>query len=122
MRVRKSFLPSVKVKRSFGFPVCNYRIIAEEIPEENADKLFEGAKKQIIVNAYERNSKARVKCIEYYKKLNNGKTVCQIYGFDFGAFYGEEMEGKIHVHHLKLSTASLTARKGVIFFRGGSVV
>lgn len=75
--------------------------IAEEIPEENANKLFEGAKRQITVNAYERNSKARAKCIEYYRKLNNGKTVCQICDFDFGAFYGEEMEGKIHVHHLK---------------------
>lgn len=47
--------------------------IAEEIPEENADKLFEGAKRQIAVNAYERNSKARAKCIEHYRKLNNGK-------------------------------------------------
>ncbi len=75
--------------------------IAEEIPEENADKLFEGAKRQITVNAYERNPKARSKCIEYYKKLNNGKTVCQICGFDFGAFYGKEVEGKIHVHHVK---------------------
>lgn len=75
--------------------------IAEEIPEENTNKLFEGARKQITVNAYERNSKARAKCIEYYKKLNNGKTVCQICDFDFGEVYGEEMEGKIHVHHLK---------------------
>lgn len=75
--------------------------IAEEIPEENVDKLFEGAKRQIAVNAYERNSKARAKCIEHYRKLNNGKIVCQICDFDFGAFYGKELEGKIHVHHLK---------------------
>jgi len=74
--------------------------IAEEIPEENADKLFEGVKRQITVNAYERNSKARAKCIEHYRKLNNGKTACQICGFDFGMFYGKEVEGKIHVHHL----------------------
>ena len=75
--------------------------IAEEIPEKNVNKLFEGAKRQITVNAYERNSKARAKCIEYYKKLNSGKTVCKICDFDFGEVYGEEMEGKIHVHHLK---------------------
>lgn len=27
--------------------------------------------------------------------------ICQICGFDFGAFYGKELEGRIHVHHLK---------------------
>lgn len=88
-----SLLKLINVKKDYRIP--------EEIPEENANKLFEGAKRQITVNAYERNSKARAKCMEYYKKLNNGKTVCQICDFDFGAFYGEEMEGKIHVHHLK---------------------
>jgi len=88
-----SLLKLINVKKDYQIP--------EEIPEENANKLFEGAKRQITVNAYERNSKARAKCIEYYKKLNNGKIVCQICDFDFGAFYGEEMEGKIHVHHLK---------------------
>jgi 5-methylcytosine-specific restriction protein A len=27
--------------------------------------------------------------------------VCQICGLDFGKFYGEFAEGKIHVHHIK---------------------
>jgi 5-methylcytosine-specific restriction protein A len=55
---------------------------------------------QFTVNAYERNQKARIICIEYYKKLNDGKIVCQICGFDFRTFYGEIAEGKIHIHHL----------------------
>lgn len=76
-------------------------IIPEEITEEQSQKLKEGAKYKIIVNAYERNPKARNECIQYYKKLNNGKVVCQICGFDFGAFYGDEVKGRIHVHHLK---------------------
>ncbi|WP_053284797.1 HNH endonuclease [Clostridium botulinum] len=75
--------------------------IPEEITEEQSQKLKEGAKYRITVNAYERNPKAKKQCIEYYKKLNNGKVVCQICGFDFGNFYGEEAEGRIHVHHLK---------------------
>ena len=75
--------------------------IPEEITEEQSQKLKEGAKYRITVNAYERNSKAKNQCIEYYKKLDNGKVVCQICGFDFGDFYGEEAEGRIHIHHLK---------------------
>lgn len=69
--------------------------IAEEISEEDSDSLFEGAKKQITINAYERNPKARQKCIDYYG------TVCKIYGFDFSSVYGDKLDGKIHVHHIK---------------------
>lgn len=75
--------------------------ILEEITEEQSQKLKEGAKTTVVVNAYERNPKARNQCIKYYKTLNNGKVVCEICGFDFGEFYGEELEGRIHVHHLK---------------------
>lgn len=60
-----------------------------------ADEMFiEGAKKQVVVNAYERNPSARRECI----KEKGSK--CIICGFDFGAFYGEEFSGKIHVHHI----------------------
>lgn len=69
--------------------------IAEEISEEDSDSLIEGAKKQIIINAYERNPKARQKCIDYHG------TVCKVCGFDFGSVYGHELDGKIHVHHIK---------------------
>lgn len=75
--------------------------IPEEISSQQLSKLKEGAKYQITVNAYERNKEARKVCIEYYKKLNNGKVVCQICGFNFETFYGEVAAGKIHVHHIK---------------------
>ena len=57
--------------------------------------LSEGAKKQVIVNAYERNPKARQECIKYYG------TKCFICGFDFEKKYGEIGKGFIHVHHIK---------------------
>ena len=70
-------------------------LMAEELPMEECHKLKEGAKKQVLVNSYERNYKARQVCIEHYG------CVCSVCGFDFGQFYGNEFEGKIHVHHLK---------------------
>ena len=61
---------------------------------------IEGATKQITVNAYERDSKARAKCLEYYLK-KDGTIKCQICGFDFGAFYGEQCNNMIEVHHMR---------------------
>ncbi|MEG4225049.1 HNH endonuclease [Microcoleus sp. N9_B2] len=55
----------------------------------------EGAVRQVSVNAYEREPKARQKCIDYY-----GST-CSICGFDFGRAFGQLGKGFIHVHHLK---------------------
>lgn len=76
-------------------------VIPEEIDEEDLADIKEGHKKQIVVNAYERNPEARKRCIAYYRKLNNGKIKCEICGFDFGKVYGEEFEGKIHIHHIR---------------------
>jgi len=73
----------------------NIQKIAEEIPVKKIDKLPEGALKQIIVNAYERNQIARKQCIDEY-----GYT-CSVCGFDFEAVYGMIGTGYIHVHHLK---------------------
>ncbi|MCI5873549.1 MAG: HNH endonuclease [Clostridiales bacterium] len=75
--------------------------LPEEIDEAELENLKEGQKKQIVVNAYERNQQARRRCLEYYSKLNNGKIKCEICGFDFGEVYGKEFEGKIHIHHIK---------------------
>jgi predicted HNH restriction endonuclease len=70
----------------------NLIIYPDEIKDE---RLVEGSKKQITVNAYERNPKAREKCIKHYG------TKCFICDFDFEKTYGQIGKGFIHVHHLK---------------------
>lgn len=57
------------------------------------DKFLEGAVKQITVNAYERDIKAREICLEKHGYK------CQVCGFDFEEVYGEIGKHKIHVHH-----------------------
>ncbi len=53
----------------------------------------EGAVKQVNINAYERNPKARAACIEKY-----GAT-CQVCDLNFENKYGKTGKGFIHVHH-----------------------
>lgn len=69
------------------------------LPEElnETTEYTEGTTKTIIVNAYERNAKAKKACIEFYG--NDYK--CQICGFKFADKYGKEFRNKIHVHHIK---------------------
>ncbi len=71
--------------------------LESSLPEEvNQQKgLPEGAVNQILVNAYERNAKARKRCIEHYG------LDCSVCGFNFEAAYGAPGAGLIHVHHLK---------------------
>lgn len=67
------------------------------LPEEVAvpSLYVEGACRRVSVNAYERDENARRRCIEHHG------TQCCICGFSFGAVYGEEAGGYIHVHHLR---------------------
>ena len=71
--------------------------VESRLPEEIdvAEVFVEGAARQITVNAYERNPAARSRCITHYG------TKCFVCAFDFGASYGEMLEGYIHVHHLR---------------------
>jgi 5-methylcytosine-specific restriction enzyme A len=70
--------------------------IPEEIEESESHNIFEGAKKTIQVNSYERNPVARRICIDTYGSK------CSVCDFDFNRFYGEEVaESYVHVHHLK---------------------
>jgi hypothetical protein len=65
---------------------------------DNPETLFEGIKKTVLVNSYERNPIARKKCIERYGAQ------CIVCDFDFEKVYGDIGKGFIHVHHLtKLS-------------------
>lgn len=68
-------------------------ILPEEVVEDR--HYFEGAHKQIVVNAYERNADARKKCIEHYGFS------CFVCGFNFEKVYGDLGVAFIHVHHLK---------------------
>lgn len=68
--------------------------IPEEVVSSPADPIFEGAKRTITVNSYERNSTARRICIGHY-----GAT-CVICDFKFEDVYGELGRGYIHVHHV----------------------
>lgn len=64
------------------------------LPETNAaDEYIEGAKTDIIRNQYERDEKARKKCLEIH-----GYT-CKVCEFNFEQRYGELGKGFIHVHH-----------------------
>lgn len=66
--------------------------IAEEV--SHPGRFVEGAAKTISVNAYERNSKARLACIEHYGPM------CAVCNFNFEATYGAIGKGFIHVHHI----------------------
>jgi len=68
--------------------------LPEEVPSESTYN--EGGVEKILVNRYERDSRARAECIGRY-----GAT-CYVCGFDFVNVYGDVMAGFTHVHHLKL--------------------
>jgi predicted HNH restriction endonuclease len=84
------------------FPVIAADSSKNLYPDEidSDDGIPEGAKKSIIVNAYERDPKARKQCIEHFTGVLGG-VKCSICGFDFGQVYGADFEGKIHVHHIE---------------------
>ena len=70
---------------------------AFQMPEEAGlgTAYAEGAVRQVMVNRYERDDRARDACIAAF-----GPT-CRICGFDFVARYGPVGRGYIHVHHLQ---------------------
>ena len=55
----------------------------------------EGAATRVVVNRYERDPKARTKCIEHHGAC------CVVCELDFEKRYGEIGKGFIHVHHLR---------------------
>lgn len=67
------------------------------LPEEVDERIeyWEGSVRRVTVNRYERDYKARDKCIR--KK----GAVCSICGFDAAIVYGPDFEGMIHVHHVR---------------------
>ncbi len=73
--------------------VDTYEVFCGEV-FDNSNELFEGSKIKVEVNKYERNSKARKLCIDYYGYK------CSVCDFDFKKCYGEAGKDYIHVHHI----------------------
>jgi len=69
-------------------------ISADDI-QESIEIINEGAIKKITVNAYERNSEARRKCLEKWGYN------CAVCNFHFELYYGIIGKRYIHVHHLR---------------------
>lgn len=70
----------------------------DEVPN-NGDDYPEGARKQVMVNKYERDPKARKECLKYWGYC------CAACGFSFEERYGSRGREYIHVHHkVPLST------------------
>ena len=95
---------------SSRIPTSSARVLRQElkqsIPEPRTDlslpeeisegKVFyEGTRKQISVNAYERSPIARRVCLEHYG------TRCTACAQDMSETYGAVAAGLIHIHHLK---------------------
>lgn len=55
---------------------------------------MEGAARQILVNTYERNRRARETCLRHHGRN------CAVCGFNFEGTYGETAAGYIQVHHI----------------------
>ena len=91
----------VKLKKMWGLRTSRRKYIDDEhevdYPDEIKDNAphLEGAKKRVTINAYERNPKARKKCLDCYGYK------CSVCEFDFEKIYGELGKDYIHVHHLK---------------------
>jgi 5-methylcytosine-specific restriction protein A len=75
-------------KRLDVSPERNY---PDELPDKGGYN--EGAKKQVTVNAYERDSRARRACVRKYGYK------CQACGMEFSRTYGPIGRKFIHVHH-----------------------
>jgi hypothetical protein len=63
--------------------------------EATEEIIREGARVRVFANRYERDPRARAKCIEKYG------TDCSVCGFSFRETYGPEADGIVYVHHLQ---------------------
>lgn len=75
----------------------NISEISDWIPQEEipaGTPILEGAARLVQVNAYERSSWARKRCLSHYGMK------CMVCGFNFEATYGPTAKDYIQVHHL----------------------
>jgi 5-methylcytosine-specific restriction enzyme A len=76
----------------YAFDGSSTSLIPEEVDSDQP--YIEGASQSVVVNSFERNSKARKKCIEHHGCM------CVVCGFRFDIVYGSIGENYIHVHHV----------------------
>lgn len=81
------------ISPTYTISIADEEPLAEEIKSSSVH--YEGAKRQVTVNAYERNSAARKQSIAYYGYS------CSVCGMNFESLYGEIGRDFIHVHHLQ---------------------
>lgn len=86
-----------RVLKENGFSILSKEnaIVYPDVIDDN-EKHFEGLATRVTVNRYERDDRARAKCIEHYGLK------CSVCEFDFEQTYGDLGAGFIHVHHLTL--------------------
>ena len=100
------FTGSNAIKSHFaGLMDYAHTFVASQVPDEkhwiakdelsSSEPFFEGGRLTILVNAFERNTTARKRCLEHY-----GAT-CVVCGFNAQQKYGDHITEVIHVHHLK---------------------
>lgn len=84
-----------KILWEAGFEII-FKTDNQPLPEEilPSDKYAEGAVREILTNAYERDEKARREAIRHHG------CACKVCGFDFESAYGSIGYGFIHVHHI----------------------
>ena len=70
------------------------KCIKEEIEEIDEGMLTEGDLYKFLSTKYERNSKARKACLDYYGYK------CKVCNFDFASKYGNNFKKIIEVHHI----------------------
>ncbi len=103
---RKAYQPAVIefLSQEVGRQLPEPKTLSGDVPAEDlalpeeisdAETFYEGARKQISVNAYERNPGARKKCLDYHGYK------CVVCDQRMSDIYGPAAEKVIHVHHLK---------------------
>lgn len=84
-----------RILRGLGFTIAKKGAGSHYPDEVDEDELHtEGAVSRVTVNRYERDPRARAKCVKHFGAR------CQVCSFDFAARFGVLGEGFIHVHHV----------------------
>jgi hypothetical protein len=75
-----------------------YTPAPQPLAEEVSSAIYEGAKRTVTVNAYERSPEARAACVAHYLE-KDGVLRCQACHMSFSEQYGPIPRDCIHVHH-----------------------